>query len=378
LSLQKQNAALSIAPTEPTFSINYNDLNKAFNVPNSASTSYLLTQPIAFPGKAWVNKSALDHQSRSIFYQLRSKELDIANTVKTTYYQLALAQQNLELNAETKASYERILAIAKRRYEAGAITQVDLLNSEIALYSNLNDLADLETTAKTTLAQLNALLGRPLDAVLTVEPIKVLGQKISKPILAPAEAEDKMTESRAEINSAKELSAAAEKSYTLAKMSLLPDFQLTGGTTTYNFAPASPLANGSGATQTFMVGLQLTVPIWGLLNERETVVAASHDKATAEANLASINIQSKTALESSLENLKSLQKKISNYEDHLLALSEQAFRSAMVSYSSGKIDFQTLAEAATVRRQVRHDYYGLIINYLTSYSAYGQLIGEDL
>lgn len=366
----------SLAPTEPTASITYNDLDKAFNIPNSGSTVYQLNQPFAFPGKAWVNHAALDHQAQSIFYQLKAKELDVANTVKSAYFGLALAQKNIELNAETKASYERIMATARRRYEAGAITQVDLLNAEIALYSNVNDLADLETTEKTALAQLNNFLGKSSEAPTQVESMDKI-RRASHPHMSLTEAQDKMVQNRPEIKSAIELTEAADKTYSLAKMSLLPDFQITLGTTNYNLAAASPINSVTSQTQTWMVGLQATIPIWGLFNERETIRGASYDKAAADANLSSLHLQSNIALQSALQNLNALDKKILNYEDHLLDLSEQALKIAMVSYSSGKVDFQTLSDTATARRQIRHDYYGLIINYLTSYSAFGQLVGEE-
>ncbi len=367
----------SLAPTEPTASITYNDLDKAFNVPNSGSTVYQINQPLAFPGKAWVNHASLGHQAQSIYYQLKAKELDVANTVKGAYFGLALAQKNIELNSETKASYERIMATARRRYETGAITQVDLLNAEIALYSNLNDLADLETAEKTARAQLNNFLGKPSEAPTQVQSMDQI-RRTNHPHMSLTEAQDKMVQNRPEIKSAVELTEAADKTYSLAKMSLLPDFQLTAGTTNYNLLAASPIGSVTPQTQTWMVGIQATIPLWGFFNERETIRGASHDKAAAEANLSSLHLQSNIALESALENLNALNKKILNYEDHLLDLSEQALKIALVSYSSGKIDFQTLSDTATARRQIRHDYYGLIINYLTSYSAYGQLIGEEL
>ena len=75
------------------------------------------------------------------------------------------------MNSEQRSSYERILAIAKRRYEAGAITQVDLLNAQTTLYSNDNDLADLTAAERQARGQLNVLLGNPPEMALEVDSL---------------------------------------------------------------------------------------------------------------------------------------------------------------------------------------------------------------
>jgi len=364
----------TLSPTEPSLSVTYNDLDQAFDVPNSGSTVYEITQPLAFPGKALVNHSVASHQEKSLEYQLRAKELEISADVKTAYYNLALAEKNIDLNAEQKASYERILAIAKRRYESGAITQVDFLNAQIALYANENDLLDLRAAEKTARAQFNTLLNLDVEASSEVAHIEKITLKAP---VAESEAQNRMFANRPEIQAAHEQVEASESSSTLAKMSALPDFQLMAGTTNYNLAGASPLsAANPNNRQTYLLGIQATIPLWFFFNERESIVSASHDNAAAVANVATLNNQSKIALESSLASLSALKNKIENYQNHLLPLSEQSFNVALVSYSSGKIDFQSLADTASSRRGVKKDYYSLIVSYLNGYAALNQLLGD--
>jgi outer membrane protein TolC len=88
--------------------------------------------------------------------------------------------------------------------------------------------------------------------------------------------------------------------------------------------------------------------------------------------------QSKTALEVAVDTILSTKTKIENFEKHLLPLSEQSLNLALIDYSSGKIDFQTLSDTAAVRRQARLNYAQAVVTYLTQYAIYGQLIGEDL
>jgi outer membrane protein TolC len=70
--------------------------------------------------------------------------------------------------------------------------------------------------------------------------------------------------------------------------------------------------------------------------------------------------------------------KIQNYETNLIPLTEQAFKLALINYSNGRIDFQALSNVATSWHNVQRDYNSAVAGYLTAYSTYGQVIGEDL
>ena len=365
----KANQAL--APTEPTIGVQYNDMDHAFNIGNPGATVYQVTQPIGFPGKAFVNKGALDEQAKSVFFQLKSKELEVSNNTKSAYYQIALTEKFKVLNEEQRNSFEKILAIARRRYEAGSITQVDFLNAQIGLYSTGNELSDIESSYRQAQDQLNVILGNEPGESLTVRQLHVE----IKTLLTNKEAERLMRENRFEIKSAIHQANASEKSYKAAKLSLLPDFQVTLGETQYNYQTASPV---NPLTTTYLAGISMTIPIWSLFNERESISSASHDRAAANANVDSVSRLSRIALSSAMENLNSLKIKIENYEKHLLPLVEQSFNIALISYSSGKIDFQSLSDTASTRRSIKKDYYSLLVNYALSYSVLGQLLGEDL
>jgi outer membrane protein TolC len=367
-------ARQALAPAEPSLQVLYNDMDTLLAPKTAASTVYQMQQTIGFPGRALTNRSALSAQAKAAESQLKSMKLNVSTTVKTAYYNLALARKYLELNEEQKNSFEKILTVAKRRYEAGAITQVDLMIAQSALYQNENDLLDLEASEKSSRAQLNLLLGREGDAPLAIQPLKVT----LHPSLDRTETMKKMIEGRPEIEAAKHQYEASDKAYALAWMSLLPDFQLIGGTTYYNQPTASPYNGYSSTAHTYMVGLQITLPIWGLFNEREAIVSASHDRANADAQVTSLFLQSKTAMESSLQTLEASRKKLENYQQHLLPLAEQTLSLALVNYSSGKIDFQAVTDAAKAWRGTRKDFYALVVNYFTTYFSIGQLTGEDL
>lgn len=385
-SSARQKTWNAIAPGEPSLSISNNDMVKQFDISTAASKQIQLMQPIGFPGRAILNRSQLADQADAIKYQLNAMRLTVSVNVKTAYYNLQLAQRNIELNTDTKLAFERILQVAKRRYESGASGQVDYLNAQVALLSNENDLEDLLAAEKVARAQLNVLLKQPVDTRVEVEPIKMTYyQEVDL-----NQAATKMMENRNELKSAQASHKAAEKAYKLAWMSLLPDFQLTLGTTEYREPLASPYSGYGGAggfpgysgspnwpTRTYSAGIQFTIPLWFMFNERSVISGASYDRAAAEKSVDIVYNQSKVSLESTVDTLHSTRKKIEQFEKHILPMSDQSFKLAVTDYSSGRIGFQELADTASTRRQVRLNYATAVVNYLTNYATYAQLIGED-
>jgi outer membrane protein TolC len=376
-SSARAKVGLALAPSEPTLSFSNNDMTKQFSLGSSASNVIQVTESIGFPGRAVMNRSMLSQQAEAIQFQLQAMKLQVSVNVKTAYYNLQLARKNIELNADTRLAYERILSIAKRRYETGAAGQVDYLNAQVTLLANNNDLADLQTAERQARGQLNVLLKKPVDAELAIEPIKM----VYHPKIELNKALEAMIERRNEIQAARSQEHATQRAVDLAWLSILPDFQITLGTTDYRKDFASPY-NATGAagypTRTYSAGIQFTVPLFAIFNERQVIAGASHDHAAAERNLDILFNQSKAAMESTVDTIHSSEIKIENFEKHLLPLSEQALNLALIDYSSGKADFPTLAATAAARRQARLSYATAVVAYLTNYAAYGQLIGEDL
>jgi len=378
LAEQMESAAAkkrqTLAPDNPSLSIQYNDEPSLTNINGAGSTVLQIAQPIAFPGKAFVNRDVAEDQVKALAAQRRAMELQVALNVKQAYYQLALAHKNLQLQKALKEDYEEILAIAKRRYESGSISQVDYLNTRVTLYSQDNDVRDMESAEHNAHVQLNILLGRPPESPIQVEELRYE----PLPAINEETAQRKMLENRAEIMASQAQLEGSQSSYKLAKMSLLPDFQLIAGCTRYDVASASPVIGVNSSRTTYLVGVQMSIPLWAPVNQRETIHSAEHDKNAAEQNLESLLDQSRNNLSSTLDALRAFSAKLKNYEEHLIPLAQQSLKLALVNYGNGKIEFQELSDAASAKRNLERDYNAMIVNYLAAYSTYGQLIGENL
>ncbi|HTB23517.1 MAG TPA: TolC family protein [bacterium] len=366
-------ARQALAPQDPGVSASYNDTNQAFQRSTAGSQSFGISQPFTFPGKALLNWSAGMDQAKSLRAQMRSTEMQVAANVRSAYYQLALARKNIDLNDRQEKILEQIVRIVQRRYEAGSVTEVDVANAQMSEYQNQASLADLVLAEKTALSQLDVMLGKPAEAEIQVAP---LPDTAAIPVVDRASALGKMDELNPQILSNVYQASAARKNLGLAWMGLLPDFQVGVNDNQYfvdhvNYA-SSPLI------QTHSLELSATVPLWFLFNESQNILAGTHNSDSAQAGLDSQKEQSETALFAAVDTLDDNAAKLVIYRKHLMPLSEVTLKLALTNYGTGKIQFEDLAAAAAGLWSTRSAYYTLVESYLTEYTQYGELIGEEL
>jgi len=344
-----------------------------FDSGSAGSTTFGIAQPFTFPGKALLNWSQGKDQAKSLGAQLRNTELQVSANVKSAYYQLALARKNVDLNKEQETILEQIVSIVKRRYEAGSVTEVDVANSQMAQYANQVSLADLVLAEKTALTQLNVMLGRPGEADMEVEE---LPDPSAVHAVDRVQALAMMKEKNPQILSADFQASAARKGLALAWMGLLPDFEV--GVSDNQYHPLNANYDSSPLMETHSLNVSANLPLWFLFNESQAIVASNHSSDAAKAGLDSQKEQSETAVFTAVDALENNATKLALYKDHLLPLSETTLKLALINYGTGKIQFQDLAAAAAGLWNNRSTYYSLLAGYVSQYTQYGQLIGEEL
>jgi hypothetical protein len=115
-----------------------------------------------------------------------------------------------------------------------------------------------------------------------------------------------------------------------------------------------------------------------MFNESQNIVAGTHNSDSAQAQLDSQREQSVMALFTAVDTLDDNAAKLALYKEHLLPLSQVTLKLALTNYGTGKIQFEDLAAAAAGLWGNRSAYYTLVDTYVTEYTQYGQLVGEEL
>jgi HAE1 family hydrophobic/amphiphilic exporter-1 len=133
---------------------------------NDYAYSLRLEQPIYTFGRVSGALDAAREQLSAVKEDVRSVESVIARDVAIAYYDLLLARERLAVLDSERVSRERQLAQVKDRLALEDATRLDVLNSEVALANLRPQILGAENGVAVSLARLNEVLGRPIDAPL--------------------------------------------------------------------------------------------------------------------------------------------------------------------------------------------------------------------
>src|SRR5438874_8198695 len=125
-----------------------------------------IEQLIPITGKNLVRGRAAAAEALSVFEEVRRVQLDVIAKARATYFQLANAYDQLEINSKNLISLRQIADISRSRYEAGLESAANVLIAETD-YSKLQEIrTDLERNLSDAQSQLNTLMNRDAFAPL--------------------------------------------------------------------------------------------------------------------------------------------------------------------------------------------------------------------
>ena len=133
--------------------------------PRDAATVSL---PIETGGKRRRRIEVATARARSGEAEIARLLAEIRNQVRRAYFSLSAAQQRLEETDALQHLAQRAGDTAHARFEAGDVPRLDVLQAELAVLQAVNETDRARGLLAGARADLNALLGRPLDAPLAV------------------------------------------------------------------------------------------------------------------------------------------------------------------------------------------------------------------
>ncbi|RPI25430.1 MAG: TolC family protein [Acidobacteria bacterium] len=122
-----------------------------------------VAQPLYTAGKVGTALQLAKLEREGVGIDVTRTEQEIKIQVVRAFYNLLLAEKQLEIVQDTVTQRERHLAMAKTRHEAGVATQVDVLRSEVSLSNAQPDLLRAQNGIRYARSVLNHLLARRTD-----------------------------------------------------------------------------------------------------------------------------------------------------------------------------------------------------------------------
>jgi outer membrane protein TolC len=343
-------------------------INQPTNLNQANMHMVNLRQRFLFPGKLRLRGEVASQEEAMAVARYQAKEREVIAAVKKGYYELFMADRNIQITKEQLELHERVLRTTETRYTVGKTSQSDVVRAQVEHSDLINRLIVAEQERESAEARLNTLLNRPTDALIG---------KTAELEPSPTTPFEQNELYRLTIESSPELREAvsgvkrAELSHELAiRNQRYPDFTLGLG---YWYTPQGNFQH------TYSGMLTLTIPfIWTKTKHDKEVEEASAQIAKAEASYRAIKNLAFLEVRDNLLKSNAARKSVSLYRTGLLPLTELSLKAAEAAYQTGRLEFTGLLEAERALRDVRLGYYRALVTLEQSLADLERAVGRDI
>jgi cobalt-zinc-cadmium efflux system outer membrane protein len=325
-----------------------------------------LEQLIPITGKNLVRGRAAAAEAVSVFEEVRRVQLDVIAKARATYFQLANAYDQLEINSKNLTSLKQIADISRSRYEAGLESAGNVLVTETD-YSKLQEARrDLERNLSDAQSQLNALMNRDAFAPLstpgtaTVNHAHLSATRLHAITLAQ----------RPEVQMARAKIDGEKSKLQLAHRAWIPDPALMVKGQRYNEA--------AEAVSELDAGVSFTIPWVNPGKYSAGVREARANLAAAEQGLDREQKEALRLLRDQLAKVETFHHHVELFQDKLVPQAQQAFEATQLSYESGKANFLDWISAQRNLRDIEAMARDHLAHYQMAVAELEAVIGADV
>src|SRR5262249_48441075 len=286
-----------------------------------------LEQLIPITGKNLVRGRIAGAEALSAFEEARRTELDVIAKARSTYFQLANAHDQLDINNKNLTSLKQIADISRTRYENGLESAANGLTAETD-YSKLQEARrDLERNLSDAQSQLNTLmnrdafepLGTPVTAIVDHAHLSV--SRLHAITLAQ----------RPEVQMARAKIDGEKSKLQLAHRAWIPDPALMVKGQRYNDA--------AEAVSELDAGVSFTIPWVNPGKYAAGIREARANVAAADQGLEREQKEALRLLRDQVAKIDTFHHHVELFRDKLVPQAQQAFEATQLSYESGKTTF---------------------------------------
>lgn len=308
-------------------------------IPRSA-TEYMagISQPIEWPAKRAARQRAAEAGLAGASVGLIETRLNLTSDVKVAFYDLLLAQRDLELSKKNLTIVEDVRRIVGVRVRLGEAPQFDLIKADVEVLKANQAVTRSENTVRVSRVILDTLTAGALG-----QSYAVSGDFLAFP---PGLNLDRLTvRSIQDHPSIQRLARSidqADRTIEFERQSRVPNVSLnTSYTREYG-------------REGFDVGLSVPTPLW---YQRQGEIAGSLGaKRKEEAELLRMRNELLRQVNQYYQDAQTTAKLIEVLEKGLLRQAEEALRLAKFSFQQGAASLLDVLDAQRVQRQILFDY----------------------
>jgi outer membrane protein, heavy metal efflux system len=323
-------------------------------------------QIIPLTGKNLLRARVAAADAMAAFEQARREQLDVLAKTRASYFRLANAYTQLELNRKNLVSLRQIAEVGRARYEVGKANAAEPLSGEVEASKLLESEQDILRNISAEQSQLNVLMNRDAFAALgqpeetkvrstvpSMEEVRALAL-VNRPEIKIAHAKIDMEKSRLD----------------LARRNWIPDPAIKVEAQRYN--------DSRQAASELDAGVSFTVPWVNPGKYSAAVREAKENLAAAEHGLDQTSAESIGLLRDALEKVHTAKHHVELFRDKLVPQAREAFEANQFAYETGKASFLEWVAAQRNLRDLEAMGQQHVAEYYAALAELEAVVGADL
>jgi outer membrane protein TolC len=322
-------------------------------------------------GKIQARTDVAAAKAQAAKQRYEATKLKLFRQVKVAFYEFAYLATAIDIAKHNLELLQHFEEVARTKYLTATAIHPDIIRAQVELAKLEDILKSLQQLREPTVAKLNSILNRPIDAELDwpdkSQPEQVqLDRKLLVQVLKRANPE--LAELSWEIQ-------AQKASVKLAKKKFYPDIGV-GLDWIQTDGAVSPGLKGSGDDPLILM-FSMNIPLW-----QNNYKAAEQQ---ARANVRKIQAQRTDAENKILSrvfeviyDIEDSQRKMHLYGDVLISKAQELIQASETAYKAGTIDFLSLIDAQRMLLKYELDYERAVTNSQQKFAELEMLIGTEL
>ncbi|HEY2625595.1 MAG TPA: TolC family protein [Candidatus Udaeobacter sp.] len=343
-------------------------VHRFVNVPPNAfmDQSVSIEQVVPITGKNLTRARAAMAEAISAYEGVRRAQLDVIAAARASFFRLANAYDQLEINRKNIDSLKQIADISRAKYEAGTQSAADVLVAETDESKLEETQRDLERQLSDEQSRLNQLMNRDAFAPLSVPgTASIKGPELSpsllRPLLLTHRPEIKMAEAKIDMEKWK---------LQLARREWIPDPALMIKAQRYNDA--------GQAVSEVDAGVSFPLPWVNFRKYGAGVREAAENLGAAEHGLDRSQKEALRLLRDQVQKIETFHHHVELFRDKLVPQVQQAFEANRLAYESGKASFLDWITAQRTLRDIEATARMHLTDYQVGVAELEAIIGAQL
>lgn len=330
-----------------------------------------ISQELLTAGKRGKRRVVAEKELEGFGWQIENSGRLLSEEVKTSYFDLLLAQKRLELAERSVKLNNQLHDVAKQRFEAGDIPELEVNLARVEVARSEGRRTDAERELLPAKARLLTLMGLPpsesagFSGSLEGTPFNKTLPELKALALAI----------RPDIKTLAAENAKGDASIALAKAERIPNITVGVGYQREN--SAIDVSGEEVKTRDNLIGLKLSIPIPVFDRNQAGVKEALARKGSAENRYNYARQAIEREAEAAFERLRSAEKSLSIYAKDIIPQLEENLKLVQEAYRIGEVGVLVVIEEQKKFFEVNDDYLSALYNRQIGLAKLEAAVGKE-